>query len=43
MSSLPSEALPCRRCRASTHGKAFAGQNRAFAVRSVARQRSVFP
>ena len=43
MSSLPSMSLPCRRCRAWAHGKAFAGQNRLFAVRYVARQRRLLP
>jgi hypothetical protein len=40
---LLSVSLPTSCCRAATHGKVFAVQIGPFAVRLVARQRSVFP
>jgi hypothetical protein len=35
MFALPSDPSLCRRCRASTHGKAFAGHKRVFVVRTI--------
>jgi hypothetical protein len=42
MMALPSETLPCDRCRATSHGEDFA-VHMGLAMQLVAQQRAVFP